>query len=398
MYRITTASSFDLTVATLQQRQQELVTMQQQLTSGKRVLQPSDDPTAAALSQRAGAMLLRASGTQTAVNASQNAMQLTESALSNATDLIQQARELVVGAGNASYSDADRASTATQLQSLRDQLLSVANTTNGSGGYVFSGQGASQQPFLDAPGGVGYNGAGGSVMTASVPPLPLTMDGNQVWLQARSGNGVFATSAVSSSSAWIDGGQVTAPGQLTNSTYTVQFSVSGSNTTYSILKDGNPTAVNNAAYGSGQAIQIDGMSFVISGAPAQGDTFQIAPSQPNLSIFSALDATIKALKTPNITPSQVTQAVQTGLGNLDAAANSIQSAQSYAGQMLNNIDQVQNQVDSLTLYGKTQQSDSTDLDMVSAISSFQSQQTGYQAALQSYAAMQKLSLFNYLGG
>ena len=38
-----------------------------------------------------------------------------------------------------------------------------------------------------------------------------------------------------------------------------------------------------------------------------------------------------------------------------------------------------------------------DLDMIKGISDFENQQTGYQAALQTYASVQKLSLFNYIG-
>jgi flagellar hook-associated protein 3 FlgL len=325
-------------------------------------------------------------------------MTLTESALGDANDLLQQARELVVQAGNASYGDSERSALADQIASIRNQLLSVANRPDGNGGYVFSGQGSGGAPFLDKPGGVAFAGAGGQVSAAADEQLPLTLDGGSIWMQANSGNGVFQTSNTNSTTAWIDGGSVTAPNQLTGSTYDVQFSVSGGATTYSILKDGQPTSVAGAPYTSGQSISVDGMSFSISGAPAQGDDFQVAPSQKNLSVFDALDRVVGQLKTPRQSNAQVTQDVQSGLSDIDQAAAQISSARSYAGSTLSRLDGVKGRLDATQVSAQTAQSNAEDLDMVQALSSFQNQQTGYSAALQSYATIQKMSLFQYLNG
>ncbi|MFX7918738.1 hypothetical protein ABTK44_21515, partial [Acinetobacter baumannii] len=76
-----------------------------------------------------------------ALEASRNSMTLSEAALGNANDLLQQVRESMVAAGNASYSDSERQGLANKLKGIRDQLLSIANRPDGSGGYLFSGQG-----------------------------------------------------------------------------------------------------------------------------------------------------------------------------------------------------------------------------------------------------------------
>jgi flagellar hook-associated protein 3 FlgL len=166
MFRITTANAYAASVDNLQNRQYELNMAQQRLTSQKRVLAPSDDPAAAARAERSRAMIQRADANQRAVDASKNSMTLTEAALGDATELIQQARELVVAAGNASYSAAQRKDVANQLTEIRKQLLSVANRGDGAGGFVFAGQGATQPPFADQPGGVAYMGTGGEVQVA----------------------------------------------------------------------------------------------------------------------------------------------------------------------------------------------------------------------------------------
>jgi flagellar hook-associated protein 3 FlgL len=396
MLRIATANAYASSVDNLQRRQQELNNAQEQLTSGKRVLHASDDPTAAARAERARALMQRSDTTQRAIDASKTSMTLTESALGDAGELLQQARELIVQAGNASYTDAERLDVANHLAELRKQLMGVANRSDGSGGYVFSGQGSGQPPFIDRPGGVQYTGTGGQVQVASDEPLPLTLDGQTTWLAAPSGNGVFETRAVNSATAWIDAGRVTDPAQITGATYTLQFSTTSGSPTYSILKDGLPTSVNNAAFQSGKSIEIDGMAFEITGNPADGDSFQIEPSTPDQSMFDTLDKVVADLKTPSRTNSQITQTVQTALRDIDGSTNHLQSARSMAGETLNRIDGVSSRVADLKLFGETTRSNAEDLDMVQAYSDFQNQQTGYQAALQTYASVQKMSLFQYL--
>lgn len=393
--RISTSNAYDGALNNLMSRQDNLTATQEQMTSGKRVIKASDDPTAAARAERARALEERTTASQKAVDASSNAMTLTESALGDASELLQQARELMVSAGDASFSDAERASKASAIKAIRDQLLSVANRPDGQGGYVFSGQGSGGAPFIDKPGGVAFQGVGGSVNVATDEPLPLTLDGGNVWLSANTGNGVFVTKNVNSSNAWIDAGHVTSPDQITNSSYDIQFSNAGGSTTYSVLKDGNAVSSGNA-FASGQAISVDGMTFAISGAPADGDDFQMTPSAKSLSVFDALDNAVTQLSKPGQGGPKVQQAVQDSLRNLDQCTSQISSARSFAGTTLQRLDGVKGRLDATELSAQTSRSSAEDLDMVKALSSFNQQQTGYQAALQSYATIQKLSLFNYL--
>ena len=396
MDRISTANAYDGAINNLLQRQTTLTATQEQMTSGKRVLKASDDPTAAARGERARALEARTTASEKAVDASSNAMTLTESALGDAGELLQQARELVVSAGDASYSDEERASKAAAISALRDQLLSVSNRPDGQGGYVFSGQGSGGAPFVDQPGGVTFQGVGGSVNVATDEPLPLTLDGGSVWLSAGTGNGVFTTKNVNSGAAWIDAGRVTDPSQITGSTYDVQFSTAGGNTTYSILKDGQPTAAVGQPFTSGRDIAVDGMSFTISGAPGNGDTFEMAPSTKSLSVFDTLDKVVKQLTMPSDGSAGVEQSVQDGLRDIDQVSAHLSSARSFAGTTLQRLDGVKGRLDATELSAETSRSTAEDLDMVKALASFNQQQTGYQAALQSYATIQKLSLFQYL--
>ncbi|MEO8922526.1 MAG: flagellar hook-associated protein FlgL [Caldimonas sp.] len=397
--RISTANSFDAGINTLMQRQIDMANEQNQITTGKRVNQASDDPAAAARAERALASVTRTATSQRAVDASKVVMTQTESSLGDAGNLLQSARALLVQAGNATLNDSDRQSIATQLQSIRGQLLSIANQDNGAGTYIFGGQGATQKPFVDTATGVKYTTTAGQMQTGAGVGLPLTTDGKAAWLSARTGNGVFVTSAAAGiTGATIDTGTVSDPSALTGATYSLNFTVTAGVTTYAVLKNGAATAVTAAPYVAGQAITVDGMSVTVSGTPASGDQFQVAPSTPTLSVFDTLDKAISDLSTASKTGSQVAQYTSDDLRNLDSVMNNLQAARGAAGDVLNGIDSVSSRLDAQKLASTTDQSNAQDVDMVHAISDFQNQQNGYDAALKSYATVQHLSLFQYVNG
>ena len=198
--------------------------------------------------------------------------------------------------------------------------------------------------------------------------------------------------------ATIDNGRVADPSALTGADYAIQFSVSGGVTTYAITKNALATAVTAAPYVSGQAITVDGMTVSVSGTPAAGDQFQIAPSTPTLGVFAALDNAVAALKTTGRTSAQIAQGNADSLRDVDAVLGHLQTARSAAGQVLLRIDSETDRLDGQKLASTTERSNAEDVDMVHAISELQNKQSGYDAALKSYAMVQRLSLFQYVNG
>ena len=410
--RISTAQSFNTGIDQLQQRQRDLARTQQQLSSGKRVERASDDPSAAARAERALASEARGQASQRALETSRHAMTLTEGALGDAGELMQQAREALVAAGNGSYSDAERVGVADRLSALRQQLLATANRGNGDGGFLFAGQGGSQPPFVDAVGGVSFRGTPGAVQLVSDEPLPRSIDGQAAWLASPSGNGLFetrnASSAPNVSGTWIDAGQVrdlaafytaTSPPAAANPatlTYRLAFSGTAASPTFSVTKDGAATALANVAYVSGQTIAIDGMEFTVEGNPASGDGFEIRLATPSLGVFDTLARAIAELKTPLRSNAAVTQSVQRALSDLDGSMVALQSLRSQVGEVLNHADRVEGRIAAQSISAQTERSNAEDLDMLAALSRFEAQQTGYQAALKTYASVQRLSLFDFL--
>ena len=408
--RIASAHSYEATIDVLQRRQSDLSDMQTRMTSGKRVLKASDDPAAAARAERALAAEMRSDTSQRSVEASKAIVSQTESALGDAGELLQQIRETLVSSGNGSYTDAERSQIATTLKGMRQQLLDVANRTDGAGSYLFGGQGSSQQPFIDTPAGVKFNGASGQLTTSTDTNLPLSTDGSSAWLKANTGNGVFVTSSALNSvsggavtAATVDAGSVSNPSALfpvPDTGYRIHFTSSSTYDieSYPLATPGTTTVESSGTYQSGTAINLHGMNVTVSGTPTTGDQFNIAPSTPTLSVFDSLDRAISNLKTPNQTSSQRTQSTADSLRDIDSSMATLNLARTAAGGTLNRIDNETSSLSTQKLNAQTERSSAEDLDMVSAIADFQSQQTGYQAALQSYSMVQKMSLFQYLGG
>jgi flagellar hook-associated protein 3 FlgL len=148
---------------------------------------------------------------------------------------------------------------------------------------------------------------------------------------------------------------------------------------------------------SGQAIVVDGMTVAVSGTPANGDQFQIVPSTPTQSVFGVLDRAIVGLQTGGRTSSQIAQATSENLRDVDSVMGALQAARAAAGEVLGRIESETGRLDDQKLASQTERSNAEDVDMVHAISEFQNKQSGYDAALKSYAMVQRLSLFQYVG-
>lgn len=400
--RLSTSNLFDASISTLQRRQQRMQESQTQLTSGKKIALASDDPTGAARAERAMATIGRVDANQRALEASRNGMTLSEGALGDANELLQQMRETMVAAGNASYSDAERVGLSNKIAGLRNQLLAIANRGDGAGGFLFSGQGSSDPPFLDQAGGVRFNGISGSIQTGNVDNFPLTVDGRLAFEQARSGNGNFETGPLphpttgSQPKGWIDSGRVADPALLTGNNYKIQISGSGPAATITVTNTDLGSVAFTGPFTPGKAISFDGIATTISGVPVDGDQFDIKPSTNSLKLFDVLDRTVAELRTPLRSGPEISQSNTGRIRDLDSVMVNLQNVRSQLGERLNNLDGTEARMAALKQYNQSERSAAEDLDMVQGISEFQNQQTGYDAALKTYAMVQKMSLFQYI--
>lgn len=410
MSRVASAVSQQAGLNALMRRQQELSKTQEHLVSGKRILRASDDPAGAARAERALASQTRSEGLLRSLAASRHAMSSVDASIGDAVDLLQTARETVVQAGNGVLNGGDRALLADRLQQVRGQLLAVANTDDGTGQFVFGGQGSDRAPFVASGASVAYTGATGQTAGSLSEDLPLTVDGEALWLQARTGNGVFEThrQVGATSTAWIEAGQVSDPAALALTDGQRYEITLASATRYSVSlvdRGGSSAPFPDAAssthdFVSGTPIDgLPGMSVRISGTAVAGDRFTIEPSRSALSVFDALDRVIEVLGAPADQPpdaGDLAEMVNRGLRDLDQVLGNFQAVRARAGETLNRLDGVDARTQDRVLGDQSLRSQAEDLDMAQGISEFTTRQTAYQAALQSYSMGRKLSLFDYI--
>lgn len=194
--RISTSMMYDLGVGSIQQQSAALTKTSQQVATGRRILTPADDPVAAARVLEVSQS--KALNTQYDVNADSatSALAMEESALVSVGNLIQDVRTIAVNAGNPTLDNSNLASLAADLRGRYQELLGIANSTDGNGQYMFSGYKGSTMPFAEtSPGVVKYSGDQGQRLMQISPSRQLAVSdaGSDVFMQIKNGNGTFVT-------------------------------------------------------------------------------------------------------------------------------------------------------------------------------------------------------------
>lgn len=407
--RIGSANTYDNALHNLQMRQSTLSNLQENLSSGKKVVRASDDPTGAAQAERAMTRITRIQTDQRALEAQRNAIASAESTLGDVSQTLQNFRELVASAGNGTQTAQDRKTIAAQLMGLRDQVLALSNRKDTNGLPLFSGLGSALAPFVGPqalPTDYTFNGLPGQSSSSDVA-IPFTLDGDSAFMNQPARDGVYnvsLTAVAPSHQLQTSAVTVSNAAAVTGASYAIAITavdtttVPGTTTvSYTVTPPGGP-AINAPGYPTGQSANISvtampGLSLTIKGAPAVGDTLSINPSP---SVFSVLDNAIRDIGSATDS-NAASQAVNQALNNIDIGMSRVSAVRGLAGDLLNRADRITTSQEKRSIQLEADRSRAEDLDMVKGISDFQQQQTAYQAALQSYAQVQKLSLFNYIG-
>jgi flagellar hook-associated protein 3 FlgL len=424
--RIGTSNAYDRALQNISYRQSGLAELQENLTSGKKVLRSSDDPTGAALAERALTRINRVQADQRALEAQRNSIATAESTLGEVVDRMQEFRELIVQAGNGSYTSAERRIISQKLNSLREHILDLSNRSDSNGMPLFAGLGSDKTPFAGPtalPNDYTYKGLPGQ-SSSTVNSIPYALDGDSAFMFHAPRDGIYNVKLADNTGI----GAITAPRSVTTDTvkvldsskvnqssYSITINSSGPGatagtltTSYTITEtdsDGiplTPVTVVSPDYPANQPLTLvgvagnpgtmDGISINVSGQLLAGDTITINPKR---SIFSSLDDAIRDIGGA-VNGNASSQSVRQALHAIDAGLNRIMAVRGQAGELLNRADRITDSNNKLNVELEANRSRAEDLDMVKGISEFQNNQTGYQAALQSYAQVKKLSLFDYI--
>lgn len=409
--RISTSTIFETGTNQLGTLQSQIAKTQLQLSTNRRIITPSDDPVASARALEVTQS--QAVNNQYGTNR-QNArasLGQVELALASTTTLLQDIKTMTVHAGNGTLLPTDRQALASELKGRMADLLGVANSADGVGGYLFSGYRSSTMPFTQTATGAQYHGDQGlrKLQVGSARHIAISDSGSSVFENNPTGNGTFQTAAAAANQGTgvISSGTVSNVSQLTGQDYRIDFLVAGTppqtqytitNTTTGLPVPPPPAVATPLPYVSGTQIAFDGLVFDISGAPVNGDSFTVKPSQKQ-SIFTTLNDLIKTLEAPVGGSGQagLINGLNTAHDNLDAALENVLAVRAGVGASLKELDYLDSAGEDRNIQYSANLSDLQDLDMVKAISLFAQQQMTLEASQKSFKTLSGLSLFNYIG-
>jgi flagellar hook-associated protein 3 FlgL len=398
--RLSSAQIFNQGVGAIREKQAQVAKTSLQLSTGKRILSPSDDPTGAVQSVELRSAAQITEQYQKNITLARARLNLEESTLEKIGSNLQRVRELALQGNNATQTNEDRNFIAAEVRQRLDEVLDLANTRDANGEYIFAGFKSQTAPFSpDASGGFSYFGDNGqrSVLVGPVRHVALGDSGSKVLMEIPNGNGTFAArdNPANTGTGVIDAGSVTDFALWVPDSYTITFTASDS---YEV-RDSGGTLLTSGAYTSGQAIGFAGLQATITGTPAAGDRFTLAPSQDQ-DLFTTYQNLVSALEAPVSSDADragFNYAVNRFLSDVDQALESILDTRSGVGARLQSLDSQQDINEGSMLALKEALSTVEDLDYAQAISRLQLELAGLEAAQQSYLKVQGLSLFDYMG-
>ncbi|SDM67655.1 flagellar hook-associated protein 3 FlgL [Oryzisolibacter propanilivorax] len=439
--RVATANMYDSALRNLAARQKSVADLQENLTAGKRVVRASDDPVAAAQAERALTRISRIQAEQRQLEVQRGSMALAESTLGDAVGLVQEMRQLIVGAGNGTLKPEDRKTYANQIQSLREQLAEVINRKDTNGAPLLGALGSALQPFVGPQNGnpaYAFNGLPGQA-SSSGTSIATALDGHDALMFDVRRDAVFNASISNTATPpnplggrnfGTDTVKVTNPQSLQQATppsapynYTVEFSAVSDNGdgTYDIsyaITSNNPgyTAPATQTISGLKADQLASIPISITDpggatlefnvkatptknpdgsihySPVNGDTVTLQPSTGMMDVVDRVVSDLRGASDGTL----AAQAVSQALAHLDIGMERLHNIRGYAGELLNRADRIASDQETRSIQLEGDRSRAEDLDMVQGISDFQNANVGYQAALQSYAQVQRMTLLDFM--
>ncbi|MFO1406040.1 MAG: flagellar hook-associated protein FlgL [Steroidobacteraceae bacterium] len=372
--------------------------LQQQASSGRRLLEPADDPAAAA--RVAELTAAQGATTQYTENASvaQGRLENEESLLVRAGDLLQRVRELTVQAGTATTTTEAGRSIAAELRADLAALLDIANTKDARGEYVFAGTRSGAQPFVGSGGAVTYVGdALQRAIRVGVGQYVTDGDtGDRVFGDIPNGTGRFVARAATANVGTLVVGarSLSDPAAWDGGSYVLAFTSPG---TWEV-RDAANALVQSGTWTDGGTVTFRGVTLALAGAPATGDTVTVGPSSRQ-SVFATIDRLATALENGGDSAAAraaVANVSGDTLEDLDRALERLGEVRASVGARLQGAENAANVLGDASLSLTREISTLRDADMASTLSALSARLTGLDAAQQTFAKLQGLSLFNYL--
>ncbi|OHC29582.1 MAG: flagellar hook-associated protein 3 [Pseudomonadales bacterium RIFCSPLOWO2_12_59_9] len=191
--RISSIQSFNNGVSGIQRNYANVSQTQEQISSGKRILTPADDPVASVRLLQLDQQQAVLGQYKANLTAATNSLTEEETTLTSTVNVLQRIRELAVQAGGGALSAQDRKAIASELGERENELLSLMNSRNARGEYLFSGFLGKTEPFIRNPdNSYSYRGDEGqrSLQVASSTTVAINDNGRRLFEDVTNANRV----------------------------------------------------------------------------------------------------------------------------------------------------------------------------------------------------------------
>lgn len=395
--RISSASMHRLANQDMMKYQVEMANIQAQLSSGKRLNKPSDDPVDASRRIDVKERMNQVEQYIRNTNFAEARLVNEEAHLANSEEVLMRIRELALVTNNAATSATDYPAIKSELLQLRDNLLYQANAKDTDGNYIFAGSKTSTKPII--PGNpTTYGGDDETRMIQVNQGLTIQSgdSGKEIFLRIDQSK-LSHTMSVDTSNTGTASASLSSAGigtQPPNHTFELRFT---SSTTFDLVDTTTGTVeIAAATIPESQSFDYNGLQIAFTGEPAAGDVLTMNPTERQ-DVFRTLDEFIALLDNPPQTGSEKAvqrQLINNTLENVDQAFNHITLKRAEVGSRLATLDVVKQENEASDFQLRELLSDIEDLDYASAISSLQQHATALEALQKTITRTQNLSLFN----
>lgn len=283
-------------------QQSELLRAQEEVSTGKKVLLPSDDPSAVSRLIGIEESLSQIEQFDENINYATQRLNAEETSLESSLLVLQRVRELSIQAANTGGNNLQgQQAIASEIREKLSEILDYANTRDENGDYIFSGFQSKTQAFSsDGAGNFSFNGDQGQlgVRIGSSRQVVAGDSGAEIFQLVRTGNGDFSVDAkrTNSGTGRITTGSVVDRTAFQKNDYTVRF-IDANN--FEVINNTLGTVVNPAtrAYTEGATINFDGIEVEISNTPVAGDEFTVQASRYQ-DVFTTLNNLVRELDKP----------------------------------------------------------------------------------------------------
>lgn len=400
--RISTSQMYQQNLNSILQKQTDTNRILEQLSSGKKVNTAGDDPVAAIGIDNLYQQNALVQQYLKNVDYSKNHLSMAESKLGSAETLVTSIREQMLRAVNGTLAPSERQMIADELRGSLDELLSIANTQDESGNYLFSGFSTDNQPFaFDASGNMVYSGDSGvrDALVAQGVAMGTNIPGDSAFMKVPNGLGDYGVNYLASQTGdfRVLSAKIDNPAAHVADTYTFNFTDNGAGGVDLEVLDSGGTAVANVAnFDASNPVSFNGIEVKLDGTPAGGDSFTMEPDA-EVPIFDTIQQAIDLLEDPNRvnTPEGKAELAHL-LNNVDSGLNQLSVARGVAGNNLKSLESYSSNHTEEELVNKSALSLLEDLDYASAITEFQKQQLALNAVSNVFSRVGSVSLFDFI--